>query len=215
MQMGAHERIVVEVRIGGADAVDLLALSGSQRLLRVETPDAFEQSLPAQDLVAAGDHALETVGRVEDRRVAVGDLRVERHKLGVNLVGGNGSVNVLQQFDRALDPYAPMAEQPAFDAQGARAPMRDHGEGCDEVEDDVIVVAGIERDALGGIRLGDAADHVQRAVTIERRDLDGDDVVDRRETPPERHRQHQQPRRGHPGVRAPGGVHGIGLAGEQ
>src|SRR5205814_6273023 len=108
MQIGAHERIVVEVRIGGADAVDLLALSGSQRLLRVETPDAFEQSLPAQDLVAAGDHALETVGRVEDRRVAVGDLRVERHKLGVNLVGGNGSVNVLQQFDRALDPYAPM-----------------------------------------------------------------------------------------------------------
>src|SRR5438067_13265997 len=40
MQIGAHERIVVEVRIGGADAVDLLALSGSQRLLRVETPDA-------------------------------------------------------------------------------------------------------------------------------------------------------------------------------
>src|SRR5690242_18236394 len=110
LQIGANKIIIVEVRIGGADAVDLLALSGPQRLLRVETPDTFEQSLPAQDLVAAGDHAVETVGRVEDCRVAVGDLRIERHKLGGNFVGGNRSVNALQEFDRALDPYAPMAE---------------------------------------------------------------------------------------------------------
>ena len=40
------------MRIGRADAVDLLALSGSQRLARVEAPDAFEQSLAAQDFVA-------------------------------------------------------------------------------------------------------------------------------------------------------------------
>src|SRR5215831_19864369 len=95
LQVRAHEVIVVEVRIGGADAVDLLALSGSQRLLRVKAPDTFEQSLPAQDLVAAGDHAVEAVGRIEDRRVAVSDLRVERQKLGGNLVRRNGGVNAL------------------------------------------------------------------------------------------------------------------------
>src|ERR1700756_1560242 len=63
--------------------------------------------------------------------------------------------------------------------------------GGDEVEDDVIVVAGVERDPVGGVRLHDAAHDVEGAVTIERRDLDGDHVLDRREPPPERHRQHE------------------------
>src|SRR5262249_51883474 len=84
-----------------------------------------------------------------------------------------------------------MAEQPAPDAQGALAPVSDHGEGSDEIESDVIVVASIERDALGGIRLDHAAHNVEGAVAIERRDLDGDDVLDRGEAPPERHRQHE------------------------
>src|SRR5262249_30931298 len=69
--------------------------------------------------------------------------------------------------------------------------IRHHGEGSDEVEDDVIVVASVERDAVGGVRLHHAAHHVEGAVTIERRDLDGDHVLDRRKPPPERHRQHE------------------------
>ena len=53
----------------------------------------------------------------------------------------------------------------------------------------MIVVAGIERDPLGGARLHHAAHHVERAIAIERRDLDGDHVLDGRKAAPERHRQ--------------------------
>ena len=112
LQIRAHEGVIVEVRIGGADAVDLLLLSGAERLARIEAPDAFEQPLPAQDLVAAGDHAVEIVGGVEDRRVAVGGLRVQRQQVGRYFLLGNRGVNALEELDRALDPHAPMAEQP-------------------------------------------------------------------------------------------------------
>src|SRR5947209_17823727 len=148
LQIRAHEGVIVEVRIGRADAIDLLLLSASQRLARVETPNALEQSLPPQDFVAAGDHAMEIVGRVEDRRVAVGHLSLERQEFSGYLVLGDRRVDALQQLDRPLDPHAPMAEQPALDAHGALAAIRYHGEGGDEVEDDVIVVAGVERDAV-------------------------------------------------------------------
>ncbi len=58
-----------------------------------------------------------------------------------------------------------------------------------EVEDDVIVVAGEQRDPLLGAGLDHAPDHVQGAVAVEGRDLDRDHVVDRGEAAPERGRQ--------------------------
>ena len=61
------------------------------------------------------------------------------------------------------------------------APSRIDGERRDQVEHDVVVVAGVERDAVLGAGVDDAAHHVERAVAIERRDLDRDDVVDRGE----------------------------------
>jgi hypothetical protein len=60
----------------------------------------------------------------------------------------------------------------------------------------VIVVAGIKRDALGSVRLDDAAHDVEGAVAIERRDLDGDDVLDRGKAPPKRHRLTRPPTAG-------------------
>ena len=58
----------------------------------------------------------------------------------------------------------------------------------DEVADDVVVVAGVERDVVAA-RFGDGADHVERLIAIERRDLDRHDPRNLRETPPERVRQ--------------------------
>ena len=58
-----------------------------------------------------------------------------------------------------------------------------------EVEHDVVVVAGVEGDALGGAGLGDAVDDVERRVAVERRDLDADHVLDRGEPPPEAARE--------------------------
>src|SRR5258708_39352549 len=51
LEIGVHERIVIEVRIGSADAVDLFLLSGPQCFVRVEAPDACEQPLSAQDFM--------------------------------------------------------------------------------------------------------------------------------------------------------------------
>ncbi len=102
-------------------------------------------------------------------------------------IGRDGGVDALQQFDRALDPDAPVPEQAALDPHGVhRALRRRSRNGSQQVEHDVVVVAGVERDPIGGAGLDDAAHHVERAVAVERRDLDGDDVLDRREAPPER-----------------------------
>ena len=84
-----------------------------------------------------------------------------------------------------------MAEQAALEVSPRRHVLVAQVERQHQVEQDVVVIAGVERDAVERAGRGYAAQHIQRAVAIERRDLDGDDVVDRREAPPERHRQHQ------------------------
>ena len=107
-----------------------------------------------------------------------------------------GGVNALQQLDRAPRPDAPVAEQPAADAQrdGLAIPLQ--RERREQVRHDVVVVAGVERDAVLGACLDHAAQHVERAVAVERRDLDRHHVVDLRETPPEARRQMQSADRG-------------------
>src|SRR4051812_16719428 len=62
LQVGAHERVIGEIGVLGADALDLLRLPRRKRLLRVEAPDALEQPLAPQDFVAARDAAREMVG---------------------------------------------------------------------------------------------------------------------------------------------------------
>src|SRR5438445_407231 len=52
---------------------------------------------------------------------------------------------------------------------------------------DVVVVAGSERDAIERAGGGDAAEHVEGAVVVELRDLDRHDIVDLSKTPPEIH----------------------------
>jgi hypothetical protein len=49
---------------------------------------------------------------------------------------------------------------------------------------DAVVVAGVERDVIAS-GLDHRADDIERLVAVERRDLDGDDVVDFGEAAPE------------------------------
>ena len=94
--------------------------------------------------------------------------------------------------DRASRPDRPVAEQAAAEAHGDRPAVAHRGERRDEIEHDVVVVAGVERDAVFGAGLDDAAHDVERAVAVERRDLDRDDVLDRGEAGPERERPASQ-----------------------
>jgi hypothetical protein len=49
----------------------------------------------------------------------------------------------------------------------------------------MIVIAGIERDAVERAGSRHPAQHIERAIAVERRDLDRDDIVDLGEAPPE------------------------------
>ena len=70
---------------------------GPKRLVRIEAPDAFEQALPAQDFVAAGNDAVKIVGDVEDGGIAVGHLRVERQQIGRRSIAfGDRRMNAVQ-----------------------------------------------------------------------------------------------------------------------
>ena len=78
-----------------------------------------------------------------------------------------------------------MAEQATSEIRsGGDAALAQVERQC-EVEQDVVVVAGIKRYPIERACGRDAAQHIERAVAIERRDLDGNDIVDQREAPPE------------------------------
>ena len=68
------EGVVVEVRVGGVDAGNFFGLAGAERFVGIEAPDAFEESLAAENFVEAGDAARKMIGGVEKGGVGVGDF---------------------------------------------------------------------------------------------------------------------------------------------
>ena len=76
-----HKLVVVEVRIGHVHAIDLLHLSGTQGFVLVQAPNALEQALASQHFVKASDAPAKTVGRVKERRIAIGDLSTETQQI--------------------------------------------------------------------------------------------------------------------------------------
>ena len=82
-----------------------------------------------------------------------------------------------------------MAEQATLEAQGHLAVAGAHDHRRHQIGHDVIVVAGVEGDALLGMGGGNTEADVQRAVAVERRHLDRHDIVDRGEAGPEFARQ--------------------------
>ena len=96
-----------------ADAVDLLHLSRAQAFGGIETPESLHQPLPPQDLMAAGDAAVEIVGDVEERAVAIGDAGIERQQVAGTAVLAARGLAHLGLLDRARRPDRPVAEQAA------------------------------------------------------------------------------------------------------
>jgi hypothetical protein len=129
------------------------------------------------------------VGDVEERGVAVGDARIQRQQCGLGDAGIDRAVDTLEQLDGAARPHAPVPEQAAADAHRDALAAARHHEGLQQVEHDVVVVAGVERDALLGAGGDDTTHHVERAVAVEGRHLHRHHVVDGREALPEGHRQ--------------------------
>src|ERR1700724_1414373 len=168
-----------------ADAVDLLDLPGAQAFGRIEAPDSLHQPLPPQHFVAAGDAAVEIVGDVEERAVAIGDAGIERPELRRYRRLAPRRATHLELTDRGRGPYRPVAEQAAAEINAGRDAVVAQVERQREIEQDMIVIAGIERAAVERAGSRHAAQHIERAIAVEWRDLDRDDIVDLGEAPPE------------------------------
>ena len=56
--MLGNERIVGEMGISTADAIDLFGLAGREIFVRIETPAAGKQTLAREDFIDAGDAAM-------------------------------------------------------------------------------------------------------------------------------------------------------------
>src|SRR6266702_5310981 len=167
LQIGGDKGVVAEIGMLAADAVDLLHLARAEALGRIETPDSLEQALPPQDFMAAGDAAVKIIGDVEERAVAIGDAGIERQEIGRHgVVAARGAAH-LELLDGALGPYRPVAEQAAAERGAGSDAVVAQVERQGEIEQDVIVIAGIERDAIERAGGTNAAQDVEGAVAVE------------------------------------------------
>src|SRR5438309_367003 len=97
------------------NAVDFGELAFAERLCGIDAPDAFEQTLPPQDFVQAGDAAGEVVGSVEERCVRVRHFDVSPQHLRWDLIGCDELVTTFQKLNRALRPDRPMPQESSDD----------------------------------------------------------------------------------------------------
>ena len=100
------------------------------------------------------------------------------------LVSGGELVTFLEEFDRFPGPDGPMPKQTAHDAASDRLSLLSERVRREQIQDDVVIVAGVKGDVVA-LGLDHGADHVQRLIAIERRDFDGDDIFDLGKAPPE------------------------------
>src|SRR5260221_13860469 len=134
------ELVIGQVGVGGADSGDFFGLTGGEGFVFVEAPDAFEQSLAAEDFVEACDAAFEGVGGVEEGGVGIGDLDVEVEE-GEGNRGADGSeLAGLEDLDGLFGPDAPVTEEDAYDAAFDQLIADLEAGGGDEVGNDVVVV---------------------------------------------------------------------------
>src|ERR1035437_933252 len=101
----ADERVIGKFGIAGADAIDLLQLSGREVLRGVEAPAPRQQALPPQNLVEPCDRACESVAHVQQRAIGVGQRgRAGQDPRRALAAGIAARVDGLQQLDGAARP---------------------------------------------------------------------------------------------------------------
>jgi hypothetical protein len=94
---------------------DQPGLARAQTLVGLEAPNAFQQPLAAQNLVATGDDSAVAVRHVEHGGVHLRHLRVQRQQFGRDRRAGDGAAPRVQ-LHRGARPDRPMAEQAPDDA---------------------------------------------------------------------------------------------------
>ena len=179
-----------------ANATDLLLLPGAQSLIRIETPQPLHQTLAPKHFVAAGDAAMKIVGNVEKGAVAVCDASVKCQEIRWYAIFVSSRLAPLELFYRARGPDRPVSEQATPEIDAHRDTVLSDIERQREVEQNVVVIAGVERDAIQGAARRYAAQDVEGAIAVEWCDLNTDNVLDRGETAPEIGAKHNAPTAG-------------------
>src|SRR5437879_13120220 len=83
----------------------------------VEAHRALHQALPAQHLVDTRNATSEPIGRVEDRRVAIGNLHGQREQVSRNVLLIPHPLACHQKLDGLFGPASPVTEKTADDVQ--------------------------------------------------------------------------------------------------
>src|ERR1017187_6745697 len=188
--MRGDEVIVVQVRVGGINAVNLLTLARAETFTGVKTPDTFKQPLPPQHLVQTGDATGEVIRCVEKGRVAVGHFNGTPQEFGGNGAAAfNGPMTLPEQFNRLAGPDRPVTQQTAYEAALYYRATHLGATWCEQVEHYVVIVAGVKGQVVAA-GFGDSANDVERLVAVEGGEFDGNDVFDLQEAPPECEWQH-------------------------
>lgn len=114
--MFTDEVVVVELRIRGINPRDFLELAGAERFVGIQAPDAFEQSLAAQDFVQTGDAAGKMIGGVEERCVCIRDFETLAKKFRWNTpLSLCRCVALVEELHGFASPDGPMTEKAADD----------------------------------------------------------------------------------------------------
>src|SRR5499427_4214920 len=108
---------------------------------------------PGLSVSCGSRHSIEVMLNVEDDRIAVGDEGIERQHFRRNGPGLYREFETLQQLDCAARPDAPMTQESTLEAQRHLAIAGAHDQRRQKVGDDVVVVAGVERNTVFGLRL--------------------------------------------------------------
>src|SRR5215831_15857858 len=103
-------------------ARDLLRLTGRERLVRIETPDPVEQSLPAQHFVNAGNAPGEVVRDVEHGPIRVGECSAMREQRRLELARHARALDGFEHRDCGPCPHRKLSEQSAVDPANDRYP---------------------------------------------------------------------------------------------
>ena len=191
IKVGRNELIIRELGIKPIDTVYRLSLARTQILVGINAKAPFQESLASEYFMATRDNASETIGHIEESGVAVGNGAIQRKQPGGYRCLGAGSLAIREQGDRGFCPDGPVTEQAADKAKLTcfRAKRNQ------EVKNDMVVVARVEGYTVARARGRDPPYHIERRVTIERGDLDPNDIFNTRETLPEPRRQRHSPNR--------------------
>src|SRR3954470_7525109 len=171
------------MRISAIHTVDCFGLTVAQGFIWIKTPNAIEQPLPAQNFVNPGDATRKTICGIEKCGVRVRDFDIAAQKGRRNFLFARGTPAFIEQTNGLVSPNGPMAQQSANNAALGRFSNRFKTERRDQIDHDVVIVAGVKRDVVAPA-FNRGANHVNRLIPIEWRDFDRDDVFDLRKSPP-------------------------------